>query len=45
MKLKDLSHLITRLNKGENVTTETLLSTCQYLKFGIDEICEVTKEK
>lgn len=32
---------VTRLNKGENVNTETLLRICQYLDCGIGDICEV----
>lgn len=32
---------VVRLNKGENVTTETLLRICQYLECDIAEICRV----
>lgn len=32
---------VARLNKGENVNTETLLRICQYLECGIADICEV----
>lgn len=40
---------IARLNKGENVTTDTLLRICQYLNCSLPDICEVvptdTKEE
>ena len=29
------------LNKGDNVTTDTLLRICQYLDCGLPEICEI----
>lgn len=32
---------IARLNKGENVTTDTLLRICQYLKCDLPDICEI----
>ena len=32
---------IARLNKGENVNTETLLKICQYLNCEISDICQV----
>ena len=32
---------IARLNKGENVTTDTLLRICQFLDCDIADICEV----
>lgn len=32
---------VVRLNKGENVTTETLLRICQYLECDIADICRV----
>lgn len=32
---------IARLNKGENVTTDTLLRICQYLDCALPEICEI----
>ena len=36
---------VARLNKGENVNTETLLRICQYLECGIGDICEVKQVK
>ncbi|WP_126416939.1 helix-turn-helix domain-containing protein [Trueperella bialowiezensis] len=32
---------ISRLTRGENVTTDTLLRICQYLDCDIADICEV----
>ncbi|MDK8486216.1 helix-turn-helix domain-containing protein [Corynebacterium pseudodiphtheriticum] len=32
---------IARLNKGENVTTDTLLRICQYLECELPDICEI----
>lgn len=32
---------VVRLNKGENVTTETLLRICQYLEYDVADICRV----
>ena len=32
---------VARLNKGENVNTETLLRICQYLRCDVADICEV----
>lgn len=32
---------IARLNRGDNVTTDTLLRICQYLECKLPDICEI----
>ena len=34
---------IMRLNKGENITTDTLLRICQYLECQLADICEIVE--
>ena len=51
MKKKDLikkagvsNYTLNKLNKGETVTTETLLKICKVLNCTFDDIMEITEE-
>ena len=45
MKMADISnYTLARLNKGENISTETVAKICKALDCGFDDIMEIVEE-